>query len=144
LQNGKSKIQEQAVSSVTRTAGVLLALIQLGVWGLYAPVHRLHHLALPDSAVASPCFPRTHAHCCSHHAESAEAPATHSSEPGVPCPDDEQHCEFCALAILAATMFPAVSLTAAGSVNEGTVGLSPQIDRATRTLAFDSRGPPQA
>jgi hypothetical protein len=144
-----------------RIGAVLLALAQLGVWGFYAPAHRLlHHSKLlasttplaskPDAATAG----RTQ--CCSHHhhthaASAAGVPESQSDcDSHVPvdsrhqCPDDEQHCGLCIIALQAGSTAESVRLTDTVArvefVAEST-GLAPSIKVIQ---AFDSRGPPAA
>lgn len=127
----------------TRLGVVLLALAQLCVWGVYAPVHRLsHHSAL--SRKTSQPAPVCKTHCCSHHHSERSAPAESESSHGLPspCPDDDQHCGLCVLALHAGCAADIVELT--GTIECVDVILSlPGLQPATEVARpFDSRGPP--
>ncbi|MEK6260656.1 MAG: hypothetical protein AABP62_18815 [Planctomycetota bacterium] len=134
-------------SAVVRIGAVVLALAQLGVTGFYAPAHRLLHHSLrsvdtaPSSASAAGC----HSGCCHHHAKKAGSAAQAPSEeqtPTSPCPDDENSCVWCAIALQqAAPATPAAEVTVLDPVEfVSTPDHSPAVARLV--TAFDVRGPP--
>lgn len=145
-------------SAVIRIGVVVLALAQLGVTSFYAPVHRLlHHTLRPVVtanlvASANPLAPviGCRSSCCQHHAKKAEGAANSSSvgrtplslPADSPCPDDEDSCVWCAIALQqAAPAAPAV--VAACSDPVVFVSTPGHFPVAARPAApFDVRGPP--
>jgi hypothetical protein len=134
-------------SAVVRIGVVVLALAQFGVTGLYAPAHRLLHHSLravdttKDSSPAAGC----HSGCCHHHAKKADAPSNgpgHEQVPSSPCPDDENSCVVCAIALQQADATTPVTIEASLDLIEfvSTLNHSPLAARAAS--AFDVRGPP--
>ena len=131
-----------------RIGAILLTLAQLCVWGVYAPAHRLlHHSHVPSTQPA-----KTAPHsskCCSHHQHRHDQAPQPSSEcptstPNFPdqCPDDDNQCGLCQLAIQAGHAADAVELTHAPM---RIVPLSEEAgDVASLNVIrpFDSRGPP--
>jgi hypothetical protein len=126
-----------------RLGAVLLALAQLGVWGFYAPAHRLlhHSKLLPRTALAEVPCPTHH---CSHHHSHSSAPAhshpSHDSHDQ--CPDDDQHCGLCILALHVGCAAEVIQLTGILERVEA-VAIEPDLQATfDRARAFDSRGPP--
>ncbi len=145
-------------SAVVRIGVVVLALAQLGVTSFYAPVHRLLHHTLRPVATANPINsvnpPATavgcRSGCCQHHAKKTDGAANSSSAEGTPlslpadspCPDDEDSCAWCAIALQqAAPATPAVVMACSDPVV--LVPTSGHFSVASRPVApFDVRGPP--
>lgn len=133
-------------SRYVRIPVVLLALAQLVVWGFYAPAHRLqYHSHLQP--VAGQAVTHCHSHCCGHHHHAkGSTPVAPESTP-VPhdqCPDDDQHCGLCILALAAgcsSDVVELVGLSESVSPLVVTAGIEPSIDRVD---PFETRGPPSA
>ena len=130
-----------------RIGAVLLALAQLGVWGFYAPAHRLlhhSHLLVARSEPESPSLAR----CCLHsHQHPHCAPLNPSSTqpvPGTPdqCPDDEQHCGLCIIALHTGCVADPVALTDTAAPVERFAERFESVATSNRARPFDSRGPP--
>lgn len=131
-------------SRSVRVSAVLLTLVQLAVWGFYAPAHRLihhSHLVTQKSAGEEKC----HAHCCHHHspvsATTSESPA-HPTDRG--CPEDEQNCDLCHLAIQSACESEAPQLAVTLERVEPLVIHVEPLSLHLSIRPFDSRGPPSA
>ena len=134
-------------SAVVRLGAVVLALAQLGVTGFYAPAHRLLHHSLrhtaanKSSATATGC----HSGCCHHHAQQAAAVTNGSSDeptPTAPCPDDENSCIWCAIALQQADATTPVAVVAALDPVEFVSTPSHSPVAARPVTGFDVRGPP--
>lgn len=134
-------------SAVVRIGAVVLALAQLAVTGFYAPTHRLLHHSLrtanttQSSASAAGC----HSGCCHHHAKKAGSAAQAPSDeqaPTAPCPDDENSCVWCAIALQQADPATPDAVEAVLDPIEfvATPYHSPAVVRLV--TAFDVRGPP--
>ena len=134
-------------SAVVRIGAVILALAQLGVTGFYAPAHRLlhHSLRSVDTAKSSAPAAGCRSGCCHHHAKkvgsAAQAPSDERA-PTAPCPDDENSCVWCAVALQQADpATPAAEVAALDPVEfVSTATLAPVAARPA--TAFDVRGPP--
>ncbi len=134
-------------SAVARIGVVLLALAQLGVSGFYAPVHRMLHHSLrhvdanQSSATATGC----HSACCHHHATQAATVSNGSSDeptPTAPCPDDENSCVWCAIALHQADATkPAAEVAVVELIEFVSTPHHPPV-AARPAMAFDVRGPP--
>jgi len=132
-------------SRSVRVSAVLLTLVQLAVWGFYAPAHRLihhSHLVTHKSAGEEKC----HAHCCHHH--SPVSAKSSSESPGHPtdshCPDDEQNCDLCALAMQLACAADSPDLVVTLERVEPLVIHVEPFSLRVLVRPFDSRGPPSA
>jgi hypothetical protein len=128
-------------SRPTRIVAVLLGLAQLALWGFYAPAHRLtHHTRLAVRVAETSC----HSHCCSHHHPSTTTktvPTDHSHDQ---CPDDEDHCGLCLIALQSGIRSEAARFEILTSRVE-TFALFPVDSPECHAAApFDSRGPPVA
>lgn len=132
-------------SRLMRIGVVLLALAQLGVWGIYAPAHRLLHHSHLRTAQAEPAA-TCHSRCCAHHSHpETSTPGTSQPPRHAPdqCPDDDQHCGLCVVALHAACAVDPVRLTNAIDRVEP---YAPQVEIAVdrdSVRAFDGRGPPR-
>ena len=139
-------------SAVVRIGVVVLALAQLGVTSFYAPVHRLlHHTLRPIVSANSPASAvGCRSGCCQHHVKKQHGAAASSSAERTPlslpadspCPDDEDSCVWCAIALQQATpATPAVVVACSDPVVfVSTFGHFPVAARPA--AAFDVRGPP--
>lgn len=116
---------------------VLIALVQVAVWGFYAPIHRLHH-----HSVASSAKPKSNckSHCCAHH--HSESRPANSNDPQEQCPDDDQHCGLCLIAVQAGSPVDVVRLLSDLARVERYVGQAIPFVERERLSLFDSRGPP--
>lgn len=125
-----------------RLGAVLLALAQLGVWGFYAPAHRLmHHSKLVSRTAAAP---PSKSHHCSHHHSHSSAPAhSHSGHDSHDqCPDDDQHCGLCVLALHTGCAAEVIQLAATLERVEAVAIAADVLSTFDCALAFESRGPP--
>ena len=127
-----------------RINAVLLTLVQLAVWGFYAPTHRLihhTHLAKQQPLGGEKC----HTHCCHHH---SPVSSTTSESPAVPsdggCPDDDQNCDLCQLAIQSASQTETLQLSVTLERVEPLVIHVESLLLHEPIWAFDCRGPPSA
>ncbi|MFO1043111.1 MAG: hypothetical protein U0941_15070 [Planctomycetaceae bacterium] len=127
-----------------RINAVLLTLVQLAVWGFYAPTHRLihhTHLTKPQPAGGEKC----HTHCCHHH---PPVSCTTSESPSGPsdggCPDDDQNCDLCQLAIQSASQSETLQLSVTLERVEPLVVHVESLLLHRPIRAFDCRGPPSA
>lgn len=134
-------------SAVVRIGAVVLALAQLGVSGFYAPAHRLLHHTLRhvDTAKLSTTATGCHSGCCHHHAKktgSATQVPSEEQTPTAPCPDDENSCVWCAIALQqAGPATPAAEMPSVDPIEFiSTPDYSPVAARPA--TAFDVRGPP--
>ena len=134
-------------SAVIRIGAVVLALAQLGVTGFYAPAHRLLHHSLQsvEATKSSASTTGCHSGCCRHHAKQADTTANSPSgeqTPVVPCPDDENSCVWCAVALQQAAPATPPDVVATPDPVEfvSTPDHSPVVARPV--MAFDVRGPP--
>lgn len=135
-------------SAVVRIGVVVLALAQLGVTGFYAPAHRLlhHSLRTVDSTKASSPVAGCHTTCCHHHHAKRATAATnslgHEQAPSSPCPDDENSCVLCAVALQQADATTPVTIEASLDLIEFVSTLNHSTLAARAVSAFDVRGPP--
>ena len=134
-------------SAVVRIGVVVLALAQLGVTGFYAPAHRLlhHTLQAVDATKTSSPVAGCHSGCCHHHAKKADAVANGpigERAPTAPCPDDENSCVWCAVALQHAD--PATPAAEVAVLEPVELVPTPDHSRvvARFATAFDVRGPP--
>jgi len=139
-------------SAVVRIGAVVLALAQLGVSGFYAPAHRLLHHSLRPIEVAKSSAPAAgcRSGCCHHHATKADAATNRPSDEqtplspssDAPCPDGENSCVWCAIALQQADpATPAAKVAVLDPVEfVSTPSHSPAV--AQLVTAFDVRGPP--
>ncbi len=135
------------LQSTSRCFQILLALIQLAIWGFYAPTHRmLHHSDLSRHAHASDSLLKCSSHCCSHHSSTAQrSTAVTKPRADLPpqCPEDDENCSLCIIAGQQGSAFQQSPLTMPLVSAEPLFGvLSTDGDTPVRS-AFDSRGPPR-
>lgn len=134
------------------TLGLLLALIQLGVWAFGAPLHSLQYHSPQRYAAESPTAQRaceipghdplaSNTLCCHHHAVSDEP--TSGSSPDR-CPDDAEHCRLCLLLLQAGHLDSVAALTATVELREVVRRGAPGHPVLTLAALYESRGPPRA
>jgi hypothetical protein len=144
-------------SRSTRVSVVLVSQIQLGVWGFYAPAHRLMHHTHP--AVASPTGsnsaaaklaaiePKTsakcHSGCCSHHGPQS-VPSRDPSNDSGRCSTNANECEWCLIACQSGSQTAEVELMVDLTRVEPLTETAVQSEPIRRSRLFDSRGPPSA
>lgn len=126
-----------------RIVGLLLALAQLGVWGFYAPAHRLlHHSELK---ACRPSGTACHSGCCGHqHSKpvSCDGKSGHQgSQSPHQCPEDE-HCGLYAVALQSGTVADAAQLMGNATHAEPFVERVLPAPTKSQPHLFDSRGPP--
>jgi hypothetical protein len=128
-----------------RVGAVLLALVQLGVWGFYAPAHRLMYHSPLRSSTTVESVANCHSHCCGHHHHHhhSSAPADSGGTPDQ-CPDDEHQCPLCVLAVQAAQRSDAIALTGAVETVRAVSPFVLLMVMSECATPFDSRGPPAA
>ena len=134
-------------SAVVRIGVVILALAQLGVSGFYAPVHRILHHSLRHVEIgkSSATMKGCHSGCCHHHAKKTDAAANGSSDepsPTAPCPDDENSCVWCAMALQQADAAKPAAEVAVVELIEFASAPAHSPVAARPVTAFDVRGPP--
>lgn len=134
-------------SAVVRIGAVVLALAQLGVSGFYAPAHRLlhHTLRTVDATKTSSPAAGCHSGCCHHHAKKADTAVNSPSDeqtPAAPCPDDENSCVWCAIALQQADPATPAAVQAALDPVEFVSTPDHSSVAARPVTGFDVRGPP--
>lgn len=150
---GRLSFSVRAMSSaVVRVGVVVLTLIEFGVTGFYAPAHRLLHHTLRPVAASKSAAPATgcHSRCCHHHAampdstvgdaNGGQRPPSHSTD--APCPDDESHCAWCAIALQPADATSPAAVVAAPEPVEFVATFARAPVTARTITPFDVRGPP--
>jgi len=127
-----------------RIGAVLLALAQLGVWGICAPLHRLLHHSPVRIGQAQP-EPSCTSHCCAHHSHSHKS-ASPKNQPvdQTPdhCPEDDDHCGLCVIAQQAGCSAELVQLISAVETVVSIVEWRDIIVDVRCLRPFDGRGPP--
>lgn len=148
--------------TVKRIAVTLLALIQFGVWSVYAPAHRLvHHSGVCNRDSSDPTndakFKANRArhksailcrHSCSHHsAELIDPSIDLDGEPRDErheCPDRDDECLTCIIAMQSGVV--AISYEWSMFIECQTDQTQFNILSCTTSIlhSFDSRGPPRS
>jgi hypothetical protein len=134
-------------SRAARLGALILALTQFGVAGFYAPAHRLlHHSLRPmDSGRSSISIAGCHSGCCHHRATKSDSRAVRLRDertPPVPCPDDEDHCAWCAVALQHSAPVASFGMISAVDRVESVLARDQSPIAVREARAFDVRGPP--